>query len=139
MNPLLITPAAGAAANAVHSAFAGLGGAVGIGTSPAASTGTDFQQQLAAARSMSAATPSSLAGLPPAQLRQKLASLSPEQQVSLAQQLVGSTVSVSDFSGRVATGVADKLQIQNGTPVFQVAGHSYSLASLVSVSGNHVA
>ena len=139
MNPLLITPAAGAAANVAHSAVAGLGSAIGIGNSPAASTGSDFQQQLAAATSMTSASPASLAGLPPAQLRQKLASLSPQQQVSLAQQLVGSTVSVSDFSGHVATGVADKLQIQNGMPVFQVSGHSYSLASLVSVSGNHVA
>ncbi len=143
MNPLLATPAAAAAASAARSAFSsfsGLGAAAGLGASPASSSGgSSFQQQLAVARAMTPATPAGLAGLPPAQLREKLAALSPDQQVSLAQQLVGSTVSVTDFSGHVHTGVADKLQLQNGTPTFQVGGHSYTLASLVGVSGSHVA
>jgi hypothetical protein len=139
MNPLLITPAAGAASSVAHSALssvAGLGSAVGIGSAPAAPSGSDFQQQLAALQSQNSAGPASLAGLNPAQLRQKLAAMSPEQQVALAQQLVGSTVSVADYSGHVHTGVADKLQIQNGNPIFQVGGHSYSLASLVGVGAS---
>lgn len=139
MNPFLIAPAAGAAGGVARSALSsvsGLGTAFGLGK-PAA-TGADFSQQLSTARG-NATAPGDLAGMPAAQLRQKLASMSPDQQVALAQQLVGSTVSVSDLSGRVTTGVADKLQIQNGVPTFQVGGHSYSLASVVGVSGNHVA
>ena len=138
MNPFLIQPALANALAVGRGVVGTLGAVMGAGGAKAAASATspaDFQgaMSLLNAQGGVGVNVRSLAGLSPNALQNQIASLPPQQQIALAQQLVGTSVGVSDPSGRIVEGTAQKLQIENGVPVFQVNGNSYSLANLVSV------
>lgn len=135
MTPALIEPAAAAGASAAHAL---LSANLMPSLSPAsmrsqagAGQATAFQTHLAGLQTQGV---QGLVGMRSGDLQQLLTSLNPQQRLSLSQQLMGSTVSVQNSAGQVIQGVAGNLQVQNGEPTFDVAGKSYTLASLVGVA-----
>jgi hypothetical protein len=128
MNPLLITPAAAAVANVAHSGFS-----TATGTLAGAANAADFQRYASILQGNGGVDANQLIGMKQGDLQQKISSLSASQQITLAQQLMGGTVSVVNGSGQVIKGTAEKLQIEGGVPVFQVAGQSYTLSQITSV------
>ncbi|MDE1171502.1 MAG: hypothetical protein PW734_09895 [Verrucomicrobium sp.] len=129
MNPFLVAPAASAAASAAKGGVAAASSAL-----TTASSGADFQRYTAGLQASHGVDANQLVGLKSGDLQEKISSLTSSQKISLAQQLVGSTVTVVNQGGQFVQGKAEKLQISHGVPTFQVAGQSYSLSQLASVA-----
>ena len=136
MNPAMIAPVTSAASTVAH-------GVLGLNpsnllsslapapTTTAAGSTANFASTLGRATSV---TPSGLVGMSSTDLRKTIASLNPDQQTALAQQLVGADVSVQGSTGQIVSGAVSKLRIENGFPVFSVAGQDYSLGQLAAVN-----
>ncbi|MDD2709690.1 MAG: flagellar hook capping FlgD N-terminal domain-containing protein [Verrucomicrobiae bacterium] len=54
-------------------------------------------------------------------------------QVTLAQSLLGKTVSVNDSDNNLVTGVVSEMKVQNGTTYMVIDGVNYDLSDLYSV------
>ncbi|SDU25009.1 hypothetical protein SAMN05444156_2857 [Verrucomicrobium sp. GAS474] len=133
MSPALIAPASAVAAKAVHGVMS-LNPTSLLAPAPTKTAGgasANFASTLGRATTVS---PSGLVGMSPADLRKTISSLNPDQQTALSQQLVGADVTVQDASGRLVSGALNKLRIENGFPVFSVAGQDYSLGQLAAVN-----
>ena len=133
MTSALLAPASAVAAKAAHGVL-GLNPASLLAPAPtttAAGQTANFASALGRATTV---TPSGLRGMHPADVRKTISSLNADQQTALAQQLVGSDVSVQGAGGQIASGSVSKLRIENGLPVFSVAGQDYSLGQLVAVN-----
>ncbi|HEY8964859.1 MAG TPA: hypothetical protein VIM58_00340 [Candidatus Methylacidiphilales bacterium] len=133
MNPALIAPVSAGAAKAAHGLL-NLNPVSTLAPAPtpsAAGSSANFASALGRATTVS---PSGLSGMNAADLRRTISSLNPDQQTALAQQLVGADVRVQGAGGQIASGTVSKLRLENGFPVFSVAGQDYSLGQLVAIN-----
>lgn len=67
-------------------------------------------------------------------IEQRLASLSAEQQVSQAHNVLGRQVELQADDGTVVTGVVSAVKIEAGTPKILVNGQAYDLSQVSSVA-----
>ncbi len=134
MTPTLIAPVSAAAATVAHGALNPTSLVSSLAPAPTPTAGgstANFASTLGRATTV---TPSSLVGMNATNLRKTIASLNSDQQTALAQQLVGADVRVQGATGQIANGTLNKLRIENGFPVFSVAGQDYSLGQLVAIN-----
>ncbi len=127
----LVEPAVAGAATVAHKALIGLHSPLSAPSPAGPATSNHFNAMLA---SIQGEGVQGLVGLKSGDLQGVVSSLSPQQQVNLSQQLMGSRVTVESAGGQLIQGIASQLQMVNGTPVFNVAGHNYSLSNLMSVN-----
>jgi len=130
MYSALVEPAVAGASTAAHAALTGLHSPLSAPSHAGPATSNNFKALLASIQGQGV---QGLVGLKSGDLQGVISSLSPQQQMSLSQQLMGSKVTVENTGGQLVQGVASQLQMVNGTPVFNVAGHNYNLGNLMSV------
>jgi len=126
----LVEPAVAGAATAAHAALIGLHSPLSAPSHAGPATSNHFNSLLASVQGQGV---QGLVGLKSGDLQGVISALSPQQQLAMSQQLMGSKVTVENQGGQLVQGVASQLQMVNGTPVFNVAGHNYNLGNLMSV------
>jgi len=130
MYSALVEPAVAGAATAAHTVLTtGLHSPFAT-SSAGPATSNHFNSLLASVQGQGV---QGLVGLKSGDLQGVISALSPQQQLAMSQQLMGSKVTVENQGGQLVQGIASQLQLVNGTPVFNVAGHNYNLGNLMSV------